>query len=61
MSSIADQLTLGVQLKDNASFANFYPGDNQEALQGLMALARQQEPGFLFLWGGEGTDRKTHV
>ncbi|VAW89144.1 DnaA inactivator Hda (shorter homolog of DnaA) [hydrothermal vent metagenome] len=60
MSSIADQLTLGVQLKDNASFANFYPGDNQEALQGLMALARQQEPGFLFLWGGEGTG-KSHL
>ncbi len=60
MSSMADQLTLGVQLKDNASFANFYPGDNQEALQGLMELARQSEPGFIFLWGGEGVG-KSHL
>ncbi len=57
---MADQLTLGVQLKDNASFANFYPGDNQEALQGLMALARQSIPGFVFLWGEAGVG-KSHL
>ncbi len=60
MSSMADQLTLGVQLKDNASFANFYPAGNQEALQGLMKLARQSAPGFIFLWGGEGSG-KSHL
>ncbi|MCF6218412.1 MAG: DnaA regulatory inactivator Hda [Gammaproteobacteria bacterium] len=60
MNSMADQLTLGVQLKDNASFANFYPGDNQEALQALMLLARQAEPGFVFLWGGVGSG-KSHL
>jgi len=57
---MADQLTLGVQLKDNASFANYYPGDNQEALQGLMALARQSEPRFAFLCGEEGAG-KSHL
>ncbi len=60
MTPIADQLTLGVQLKDSASFANFYPGDNQEALQGLMALARQPDPGLIFLWGREGVG-KSHL
>lgn len=60
MTPIADQLTLGVQLKDSASFANFYPGDNQEALQGLMALARQPDPGLIFLWGKEGVG-KSHL
>ncbi len=60
MTPIADQLTLGVQLKDSASFANFYPGDNQEVLQGLMALARQPDPGLIFLWGREGVG-KSHL
>ncbi len=55
-----NQLTLGVQLKDNASFANFYPGENQEALQGLMALTRQSHPGFIYLWGNEGSG-KSHL
>lgn len=57
---MADQLTLGVQLKDNASFANYYPGDNQEALQGLAVLARQPQPGFVFLWGAAGSG-KSHL
>ncbi len=60
MGSMSDQLTLGVQLKDNASFANFYPGNNQEALQGLMLLARQPNPGFVFLCGGAGAG-KSHL
>lgn len=57
---MANQLTLGVQLRDNASFANFYPGDNQEALHGLMALVRQPAAGFVYLWGGEGAG-KSHL
>lgn len=57
---MANQLTLGVQLRDNASFANFYPGDNQEALHGLMTLARQSAAGFVYLWGGQGAG-KSHL
>jgi DnaA family protein len=50
------QLPLGIGLRDSATFANFHPAANREALQ---ALSRGEEQ-FLYLWGGAGSG-KTHL
>ncbi len=50
---MADQLPLRIGLRDGATFANFHPGPNAEA---LFALERRLEP-FLFLWSGPGGGR----
>jgi DnaA-homolog protein len=58
------QLPLGVQLRDNASFASFFPGPNIELLRQLEQAVAQagaaQAPRVLFLWGMEGSGR-THL
>jgi DnaA family protein len=50
------QLPLGIGLRDSATFANFYPGANREA---LLALSQGEEQ-FIYLWGGTGSG-KTHL
>ncbi|MCW4151157.1 DnaA regulatory inactivator Hda [Halomonas sp. 18H] len=57
MSRSPAQLPLGVGLRDDATFANFFPGPNQT----LVACLKQQlditgEP-FVYLWGGHGVGR----
>jgi DnaA family protein len=54
------QLPLSVRLRDRASFESFLAGPNQEALSQLVALAEQQRPGLLWLYGPEGSG-KTHL
>jgi DnaA family protein len=49
------QLALGVTLRANALFANFYPGPNQEVLAALEAGA---DP--IWLWGSAGSG-KSHL
>jgi DnaA-homolog protein len=57
---VATQLTLAIALSDGASFANYHPGPNREALDGLQhALHAWAEP-FIYLWGGVGVG-KTHL
>lgn len=53
------QLPLGVRLRDRATFANYYPGINQEAVRLLLDAATWPE-GIVYLWGGAGTG-KTHL
>ena len=50
------QLALGVTLRANALFANFYPGPNEEVLAAL------QGPGTdpIWLWGTAGCG-KSHL
>lgn len=50
------QLPLRIGLRDSATFANFLPAANAQA---LFALQQQQEP-FLYLWGGRGSG-KSHL
>jgi DnaA family protein len=50
------QLPLGIGLRDSATFSNFHPGANREALQALRGGGEQ----FIYLWGGAGSG-KTHL
>ncbi len=54
------QLPLGVRLRDDATFANFYPGANAAA-QGYVERLCEAEAGWteslIYLWGGSGVGR----
>ncbi len=52
----AEQLTLALNLRDDATFANFHPGENSAVLAHLQTFA---EP-FIYLWGPLGSGR-THL
>jgi len=54
------QLSLGVQLRADATFDNFYAGDNQELVSHLIQVARGQSETSTYLWGGVGVGR-THL
>ncbi|WP_300657341.1 DnaA regulatory inactivator Hda [Pseudomonas sp.] len=57
------QLPLGVRLRDDATFANYYPGANAAAL-GYVERLCEAEAGWaeslIYLWGGAGVGR-THL
>lgn len=53
------QLALKIRLPDLASFDNFYPGVNQEAVASVRELACNR-PGVLFMHGAPGTG-KSHL
>lgn len=55
-----DQLPLNIQLRDDATFASFYVGDNPEALQAATDLAQGIGEPFLYFWGQTGVGR-THL
>ncbi len=54
------QLPLGVRLRDDATFANYYPGANAAAL-GYVERLCQADAGWteslIYLWGSEGVGR----
>lgn len=54
------QLPLGVRLRDDATFANYYPGANAAAL-GYVERLCQADAGWgdslIYLWGGAGVGR----
>lgn len=51
---MARQLTLGLSLKEDATFSNFYPAKNQQLLSCLTDVTQEQ---FIYLWGAAGTGR----
>lgn len=53
------QLALKVGLPDLASFENFHPGSNREAVAAMRDAAGHR-PGVLYLYGGHGTG-KSHL
>ncbi|MGK0500646.1 MAG: DnaA family protein [Oceanicoccus sp.] len=56
MSFLFEQFPLAIQLRDDATFDNFYPGDNGL----LLATLRQQLEGgerYNFIFGAEGSGR----
>ena len=54
------QLPLGIRLRDDATFANYYPGANAAAL-GYVERLCEADAGWteslIYLWGGEGVGR----
>lgn len=48
------QLPLGVTLRDDMTFDNFYGECNQEVLFSLRQLIHRQGENFIYLWGREG-------
>lgn len=55
MSSAPIQLSLSISLLDDATFANFYSGpDNQLVIKGLQTFAEGQGEQNLVIWGGAG-------
>lgn len=55
------QLPLGIGLRDDASFDNFFPGANAEAVSAVQRSARSGEgEQIIYLWGGQGVG-KTHL
>ncbi len=52
-----EQLTLGVRLEDDATFANFYEGDNQQVFSYLKNLPLNGEKSFIYLHGRLGVGR----
>jgi DnaA family protein len=54
------QLPLNVALRDDATLANYYPGDNGEAVGWLRGLGARTDRTAIYLWGGGGAG-KTHL
>ena len=57
---MASQLTLGLALRDDATFSNFYPGDNLALLNHLQVFSAGKGEQFIYLWGAAGMGR-THL
>jgi DnaA family protein len=57
---VKDQLPLNIQLRDDATFASFYEGDNLQVVKALTQLARGLDEPFLYLWGQKGAG-KSHL
>lgn len=60
IKQIAPQLPLGVQLRDDASFASFHIGPNAEVLSCLQAAVSGEQGGVIYLHGPAGSG-KTHL
>lgn len=52
---MAQQLALSVELRDDARFANFFPGDNAEIVHCLQQQWTTQGEPFIYLWGSTGS------
>lgn len=53
----AQQLPLGLTLRDDCTLETYYPGDNEQALNSIMQMAQGLGEAFIFLWGREGVGR----
>lgn len=55
------QQTLHIGLRDDATFATYYPGDNNEACEAIAGFAKADATcNFLYVWGSAGVG-KTHL
>lgn len=54
---VMEQLPLGVQLRERASFEGFVTGQNLEVVTRVQATALQRSRAVLWLWGAEGCGR----
>ena len=53
---MSQQLTLGIRLRDDATFDNYFSGQNDQVVHNLQM---QEEP-YVFLFGADGTG-KSHL
>lgn len=53
-SKVLTQLPLGLSLKDDAAFDNFYPGKNIEIIEALKKTANRQGEKIIYLCGSRG-------
>lgn len=51
---VFEQLPLGISLRDDATFANFFAGDNAEVVAQLQRMAAGQGDTSLYVWGKAG-------
>lgn len=56
----ASQLSLSIGLRDDATFANFFPGDNNYLLDALRALIEGQGESFQYVYGPQDSG-KSHL
>lgn len=56
----ASQLSLSIGLRDDATFANFFPGDNVYLLDALRALIQGHGESFQFIYGSHDSG-KSHL
>ena len=54
MNSMINQLTLGVSLKDEATFANFYTGKNTQLITTLKSIAEGKGERVIYFYGMGG-------
>lgn len=57
MSSITKQLPLAISLQDEATFANFYPGENGQIVDILRQFSQGQGDSVIYLCGHTGSGR----
>ncbi len=48
------QLTLGIKLRDDATFDNFYGGGNEAVITALQQFLTHPQEQFIYLWGRSG-------
>lgn len=51
------QLALGFRLRDDATFASFLPGNNQQVLRAALDIVKGIGDNFIYIWGAEGAGR----
>lgn len=54
MQHFSSQLTLGLYLKDEATFDNFYAGKNNEILMALRKAVRRESDNLIYICGARG-------
>lgn len=54
---ISSQLALGLSLRDDATFENFFVGDNASVIEALNNCITGNGESFIYLWGIEGVGR----
>lgn len=54
------QIPLTIGLSDRLSFSNFISGKNEQVIDNLKLLIREQSGGFIYLWGKKGSG-KSHL
>lgn len=57
---MSHQLPLGITLRDNAAFENYFSGSNGEAVFALQQCSEGKGEQFIYLWGARGTG-KSHL
>lgn len=54
---IDEQLTLGLGLRDDATFASFYPAGNMQVFNAILHFVRGYGEQYIYLWGPVGSGR----